>query len=177
MYDGSAWVAISAKMDAVSAASGGTFTGAVNLGVSGTGVALKADVSGTLTTVIPSDGTAQALGTGDSPTFAGITADAGNLTNVSPTFPKSSTDIFAHGAAATVNYVLNAGSYVFFAGLPVDQRAELAYVVSSGGSLTIVETGTTGWISFANSSGTTLQITVHASSTYFPQTFGWKVRG
>jgi hypothetical protein len=31
MYDGSAWVAISAKMDAVSAASGGTFTGAVTL--------------------------------------------------------------------------------------------------------------------------------------------------
>jgi hypothetical protein len=60
-------------MDAVSAASGGTFTGAVNLGVSGTGVALKADVGGTLTTVIPSDGTAQALGTGDSPTFAGAT--------------------------------------------------------------------------------------------------------
>jgi microcystin-dependent protein len=64
-YDGSSWVTI---MDST----GGTFTGAVNLGVSGTGVALKADVSGTLTTVIPSDGTAQALGTGDSPTFANI---------------------------------------------------------------------------------------------------------
>jgi hypothetical protein len=45
MYDGSAWVAISAKMDAVSASSGGTFTGAVtlpspviNTGVSGSAI-------------------------------------------------------------------------------------------------------------------------------------------
>ena len=63
--------------DTVSA-SGGTFTGNVTLGASdatyANNKALKAYVGTTLTDIIPGDGTAQALGTGDSPTFAGLDA-------------------------------------------------------------------------------------------------------
>jgi hypothetical protein len=95
MYDGSAWVAISAKMDAVSAASGGTFTGAVtlpspviNTGVSGTAI-LDEDAMGSNSAThlatqqsikayvdsaaLQTGADAQVLGTGDSPEFAGIT--------------------------------------------------------------------------------------------------------
>jgi len=95
MYDGSAWVAISAKMDAVSASSGGTFTGAVtlpspviNTGVSGTAIldedAMGSDSATQLATqqsikaYVDSAATqattaAQGVGTGDSPSFATAT--------------------------------------------------------------------------------------------------------
>ena len=69
--------------DTVSAASGGTFTGDVTLGASdatyANNKALKAYVGTTLTDIIPGDGTAQALGTGDSPSFGALTLSTGNL--------------------------------------------------------------------------------------------------
>jgi hypothetical protein len=94
MYDGSAWVAISAKMDAVSASSGGTFTGAVtlpspviNTGVSGTAIldedAMGSDSATQLATQQSIKAYVDLKAPVASPTFTGTASFSdGNITNV-----------------------------------------------------------------------------------------------